>query len=98
MTQGSTPKAARQAARRETLRLVVSLERNEDPRLYDDLVAMRKGVKRAARLRLLAHDGLMLQSGIGMPAPGGHNGERRPEALGAEAKLTNQLFEPAADA
>ena len=80
------------------LRLVFSLDRDEDPRLYDDLVAMRKGVKRTARLRLLAHDGLLLQQGIaatfaaGHAAQGSGRSNRPPQSL-----LTNQVFGPPVD-
>lgn len=94
MTDGPAPKGGRSA----TLRLVFSLERAEDPRLYDDLLGMRKGVKRAARLRLLAHDGLLLQQGIrGIDA--GHReceGADRAQSM-PSAALTNQVFGPPVD-
>ena len=80
------------------LRMVFSLDRDEDPRLYDDLVAMRKGIKRAARLRLLAHDGLLLQQGMVVTVAAGQAAEgsgrvNRPPPAG----LTNQVFGPPAD-
>jgi len=94
VTDRPVPKEGRTA----TLRLVFSLERAEDPRLYDDLVAMRKGVKRTARLRLLAHDGLLLQQGI----RGGDAGRLGVEGSGptqglTSAVITNQVFGPPVD-
>lgn len=81
-----------------TLRLVLSLDRAEDSRLYDDLLAMRKGVKRTARLRLLAHDGLLLQQGMRI---GDTESRGMGRAIPAEAvpmaTLTNQVFGPPAD-
>lgn len=94
MTDRPLPNGGRTA----TLRLVFSLERSEDPRLYDDLIAMRKGVKRTARLRLLAHDGLLLQQGIRGGDAGRPGGEGAGPTQGlAAAVLTNQLFGPPVD-
>jgi hypothetical protein len=86
------------SAKSATIRLVFSLERSEDPRLFDDLAAMRKGVKRAARLRLLAHDGLLLQQGIRV-SDAGSFGLSRTDRTGDTplASLTNQVFGPPAD-
>lgn len=81
-----------------TLRLVFSLDRAEDPRLYDDLLAMRKGVKRTARLRLLAHDGLLLQQGMRISGAESLGIERAGRSDGTPmATLTNQVFGPPAD-
>ena len=81
-----------------TLRLVFSLDRAEDPRLYDDLLAMRKGVKRTARLRLLAHDGLLLQQGMRIGDAESRGMDRAIRADAAPiATLTNQVFGPPAD-
>ncbi|TXT24949.1 MAG: hypothetical protein FD131_4788 [Rhodocyclaceae bacterium] len=46
------------------IRLVFVLARADHPRLYDDLIQFQKGVKRINRLRLLAYDGLLAQSGV----------------------------------
>ncbi len=94
MTGSLLPRTGKPAV----LRLVFSLDRDEDPRLYDDLVAMRKGVKRTARLRLLAHDGLLLQKSMlatfaaGQAAEGSGRANRPPPAV-----LTNQVFGPPVD-
>lgn len=48
----------------KSIRLVFELSRVDYPRLYDDLVQFHKGTKRINRLRLLAHDGLLVQSGL----------------------------------
>ena len=40
------------SAKSATIRLVFSLERSEDPRLFDDLAAMRKGVNLTMQQRL----------------------------------------------
>lgn len=80
------------------LRLVFSLDRDEDPRLYDDLVAMRKGIKRTARLRLLAHDGLLLQQGMVATVAAGQAAEGSGRAnRPSPSVLTNQVFGPPAD-
>ncbi len=41
----------------ETIRMLFELDRDDDPRLYDDLIRFKKGTKRINRLRLLAHEG-----------------------------------------
>ncbi len=97
MTDSSADSAGRKTPKRETLRLVFSLDRDEDPRLYDDLMALRKGLKRTARLRLLAHDGLLVQAGLLTESPAVHGRRIGVTAPVAGAALTNQLFEPAAD-
>lgn len=85
-------------AKTSTIRLVFSLERSEDPRLFDDLASMRKGVKRAARLRLLAHDGLLLQRGVRVDAASDSGLVRHESARDLPlASLTNQVFGPPAD-
>ena len=89
---------ATKGAKPATLRLVFSLDRAEDPRLFDDLLAMRKGVKRTARLRLLAHDGLLLQQGmrIGDTENRGMDRTSRSDATPVAA-MTNQVFGPPVD-
>ena len=90
------------AAKSAALRLVFSLDRDEDPRLFDDLVAMRKGVKRTARLRLLAHDGLLLQQGMVAQVATGQKPGQTAGGAGQVTHLppdilTNQIFGPPAD-
>ena len=45
----------------EHIRLVFELWRADHPRLFDDLIRFQKGTKRINRLRVLAHDGLLVQ-------------------------------------
>ena len=82
-----------------TGRLVFVLARADHPRLYDDLIQFQKGVKRINRLRLLAYDGLLAQSGVfaGM----GRGLPLQPSTSGAQegnGDITNDLFAPAIDA
>jgi hypothetical protein len=80
------------------IRLVFQLDRAELPRLYDELVRFRKGVKRVNRLRLLAYEGLLVQNGVltfpvqSFPQLGDS------KDCGDDAdSVTNGLFEPAID-
>ena len=80
------------------IRLVFELARADHPRLYDDLIQFHKGTKRVNRLRVLAYDGLLAQSGafagIGLGLP------FQPSASGAEEgsrDVTNDIFAPAID-
>jgi len=82
----------------EPIRLVFELARADHPRLYDDLIQFHKGTKRVNRLRVLAYDGLLAQSGVfaakgcGLPL--------QPSASCAEessGEVTNDLFAPAID-
>lgn len=80
------------------IRLVFELARADHPRLYDDLIRFHKGTKRVNRLRVLAYDGLLAQSGVfvGM----GHGLAPQPSAIGAEegsSDVTNDIFAPAID-
>ena len=45
----------------ETIRLLFELERDDNPRLYDELIRFKKGTKRVNRLRTLAQKGLPAQ-------------------------------------
>jgi len=47
----------------ETIRMLFELDREDDPRLYDDLIRFKKGTKRINRLRLLAHEAVLGQFG-----------------------------------
>jgi len=53
----------------ETLRMLFELDRDDDPRLYDDLIRFKKGTKRINRLRLLAHEGERYLAGGAEIAP-----------------------------
>lgn len=54
MDEVATPKL-------ETIRMLFELDRDDDPRLYDDLIRFKKGMKRINRLRLLAHEAVLGQ-------------------------------------
>lgn len=80
------------------IRLVFELARADHPRLYDDLIQFHKGTKRVNRLRVLAYDGLLAQSGVfaGM----GRGLSLQPSESGAQegsGEVTNDLFAPAID-
>ena len=67
MTQSST-------AGQAPMRLLFEIARDDNPRLYDDLVRFNKGTRRVNRLRFLAHEGLLAQSWLlvaptSMPVP-----------------------------
>ncbi|MDR2188156.1 MAG: hypothetical protein LBE62_08900 [Azonexus sp.] len=56
----------------ETISMLFVLDREDDPRLYDDLIRFKKGTKRINRLRLLAHEGercLAGETNVGMRRP-----------------------------
>ena len=61
MTHGTTTKE-------EPVRLLFEMTREDNPRLYDDLIRFNKGTKRVNRLRFLAHEGLLAQNWTVMPA------------------------------
>lgn len=75
-----------------TIRLLLELDRNDDPRLYDDLMRFNKGPKRVSRLRLLAHDGLLAQVADARDA-GTRHPPQRAGAVAAVARLTSQAFD-----
>ena len=52
----------------EPVRLLFEMTREDNPRLYDDLIRFNKGTKRVNRLRFLAHEGLLAQNWTVMPA------------------------------
>jgi hypothetical protein len=75
------------------IRLLFELEREDNPRLYDDLVRFRKGTKRVNRLRTLAQEGLLAQGwavGFMPTAPQALADEVSHEST--EAALTNEVF------
>jgi len=53
----------------ETMRMLFELDREDDSRLYDDLIRFKKGTKRINRLRLLAHEGERYLAGGAEIAP-----------------------------
>ena len=81
------------------IRLVFELARADHPRLYDELIQFHKGTKRVNRLRVLAYDGLLAQSGVF--AEMGRGSPHLPSASSAQegnGDITNDLFAPAIDA
>ena len=54
--------------KQEPVRLLFEMTREDNPRLYDDLIRFNKGTKRVNRLRFLAHEGLLAQHWTTMPA------------------------------
>ena len=52
----------------EPVRLLFEMTRDDNPRLYDDLIRFNKGTKRVNRLRFLAHEGLLAQNWTLIPA------------------------------
>ena len=80
------------------IRLVFELARADHPRLYDDLIRFHKGTKRVNRLRVLAYDGLLAESGVF--AGIGHGLPHQPSANSAQegnGEVTNDIFAPAID-
>ena len=81
------------------IRLVFELARADHPRLYDELIQFHKGTKRVNRLRVLAYDGLLAQSGVfaGMGRGSSHLSSAS-SAQEGNGDITNDLFAPAIDA
>lgn len=78
----------------ETIRLLFELERDDNPRLYDDLIRFKKGTKRVNRLRTLAQEGLLAQHWpIGSEGKGGATREKGTVFDKGDAAMTNQVFE-----
>jgi len=78
----------------ETIRLLFELERDDNPRLYDDLIRFKKGTRRVNRLRTLVQEGLQAQHWPIESA--GKWMATRQEASGfdaIDAAITNQVFE-----
>lgn len=46
----------------DRIRVTLELRQSDDPALFDALAALAKGRRRIARLRMLAHDGLLAGS------------------------------------
>jgi hypothetical protein len=83
----------------QSVRLLFELSRDDNPRLFDDLMRFNKGPKRVNRLRFLAHEGLLAQQWIlGMTVHAPTPMAAAPKApLGgvdpAVARQTSQAFE-----
>lgn len=84
-----------------TLSMLFEMSRDDNPRLYDDLVRFNKGPKRVNRLRFLAHEGLLAQGWMLVPAAAAAtSAAAAPPAPAAPAvdlgdpALTNALFNP----
>lgn len=78
-----------------SIRLLFELSRDDNPRLFDDLMRFNKGPKRVNRLRFLAHEGLLAQQWVldmTAPVPAPVKGQPSIVAL-AVARQTNQAFE-----
>jgi hypothetical protein len=82
----------------EPVRLLFEMTRDDNPRLYDDLIRFNKGKKRVNRLRFLAHEGLLAQTWALVPGVGGsHLSPARPLQAPtgvdpASARHTNHAF------
>lgn len=79
------------------VRLLFEMTRDDNPRLYDDLIRFNKGTKRVNRLRFLAHEGLLAQNWVLAPvASPGRVSLQATTAAGADpavAHHTNQAFD-----
>ncbi len=86
-----------------SIRLLFELSRDDNPRLFDDLMRFNKGPKRVNRLRFLAHEGLLAQHWhLGMaaaaPVPMAAAAKALPH-VGVDpavARQTSQAFEVSA--
>lgn len=82
-----------------SVRLHFELSRDDNPRLFDDLMRFNKGPKRVNRLRFLAHEGLLAQQwilGVSAPAPTPIAAPLRAPHAGVDravARQTSQAFE-----
>ena len=81
----------------EPVRLLFEMTREDNPRLYDDLIRFNKGTKRINCLRFLAHEGLLAQNWMLIPAAAPptaaqSTGEGPGELNLGEPSLTNQSF------
>lgn len=96
MTQGTVTKE-------EPVRLLFEMTRDDNPRLYDDLIRFNKGTKRVNRLRFLAHEGLLAQTwtlmaAAGPPHPLPAHPVQTPAGVDpASARHTNHAFSVSGD-
>ncbi|WP_428422834.1 hypothetical protein [Methylibium sp.] len=81
----------------EPVRLLFEMTRDDNPRLYDDLIRFNKGTKRVNRLRFLAHEGLIAQHWMGAQGVAAigplASPESDPSVRLSVARHTNQVFE-----
>ena len=81
----------------QDIRLLFEISRDDNPRLFDDLMRFNKGPKRVNRLRFLAHEGLLAQQWLlGMTGPAPAVAAAKPSRTGidiAVARQTSQAFE-----
>ena len=83
----------------EPVRLLFEMTRDDNPRLYDDLIRFNKGTKRVNRLRFLAHEGLLVQHwmvapvGNGMPVMTSAVPPLPPGVNPGAARHTNHAFD-----
>lgn len=80
-----------------SIKLLFEISRDDNPRLFDDLMRFNKGTKRVNRLRFLAHEGLLAQQWIvGMTGSSPAMAAAKPSHSGIEiavARQTSQAFE-----
>ena len=82
-----------------SVRLLFELSRDDNPRLFDDLMRFNKGPKRVNRLRFLAHEGLLAQQwhlGMTFQAPMPTSAAPKAPQGGVDpavARQTSQAFE-----
>jgi hypothetical protein len=85
-----------------SVKLLFELSRDDNPRLFDDLMRFNKGPKRVNRLRFLAHEGLLSQQWVlGMAAPAPAMAAAKGSHLAVDlavARQTGQAFEVGNDA
>ena len=79
------------------VRLLFELSRDDNPRLFDDLMRFNKGPKRVNRLRFLAHEGLLAQQWLlGMTGTASAVAAAKPTRMGTDiavARQTSQAFD-----
>lgn len=79
------------------IRLLFEMSRDDNPRLFDDLMRFNKGPKRVNRLRFLAHEGLLAQQWLlGMTGPAPALAASKSPRAGSDiavARQTSQAFE-----
>lgn len=83
----------------QSVRLLFEMSRDDNPRLFDDLMRFNKGPKRVNRLRFLAHEGLLAQQwllGMTVQAPAPTAVSLKASHVGVDpavARQTSQAFE-----
>lgn len=84
-----------------SVRLLFELSRDDNPRLFEDLMRFNKGPKRVNRLRFLAHEGLLAQQWplgmtVAVPVPAPMAAALKAPHAGVDpavARQTSQAFE-----